>query len=299
MYKSKFFFAEDILPGVWRISNCFCDKKSMKVYSYLIEGSERAMVIDTMMGYGNLKSFCREVTDKPIILVNTHHHPDHTLGNYDFDECYIHPLDMPALYSADAENRNDLTAFKEKRYKQIVGAAMPELRDMILPTDFSMPHPMRVIPIWDGDIFNLGGRQIEVIHVAGHSAGEIVLLDRSMRAVYTGDACNSNTLLHFNDCLSIEEYLEYLHHFKKFQSEFDMCYGGHGDFTPVIIDEAIELCGKIIDGSDDKEPGNFFGSPLIYAAAHDATGRRADGKSCNIAYSTDNIHRKPAAPRVL
>ena len=95
MIRNKFFSAEEIAPRTFRITNCFDSHARMTTYSYLLEGDERAMVIDTMFGYGNLKTFCRELTDRPLFLVNTHYHGDHAGGNFDFDERWIHAADIP------------------------------------------------------------------------------------------------------------------------------------------------------------------------------------------------------------
>ena len=51
---------------------------------YIVEGDEKVLVIDTMNVFTDIKSYIREFTDKPIILVNTHGHPDHIFGNVYF-----------------------------------------------------------------------------------------------------------------------------------------------------------------------------------------------------------------------
>ena len=140
-----------------------------------------------------------------------------------------------------------------------------------------------------------------MIGVGGHSPGSIVLLDRKNRIVFSGDACNSNTLLGFGVSLSIEEYLENLLHLKKFQTEFDITYGGHQVLDAGIVDEGIELCARVIAGTDDKEerPG-LMNMTFTYGAKHDPqTRRRADGKSFNIAYNPNNILKKPRSPQVI
>lgn len=300
MVMNKFFRAEELKPGIWQITNCFDSHAQMETFAYLIEGNKRAMLIDTMFGYGNLKTFCRELTDRPIFLVNTHYHGDHAGGNFDFDECYIHSDDIPYLRSLARAVQNP-SAFRDARYAQMKHAALPENRDRILPTDFSMPHPMFIWPVYDGDLFDLGGKQIEIIHVGGHTPGEIVLLDRADRVCFTGDACNSNTLLNLDGSLSVEEYLAFLHHFKTFQSAFDVCLGGHESFDATIIDEGIELCERVLARTDDKEPSQGFGDRFcLHGANHHASGKgRADGKRFNIAYTEDNIYRREKAPRIL
>ena len=53
---------------------------------YVIEGEDKVCVIDTMCGFSDIKSYIRSFTDKPIIVINTHGHGDHILGNVYFDE---------------------------------------------------------------------------------------------------------------------------------------------------------------------------------------------------------------------
>ena len=49
------------------------------------------------------------------------------------------------------------------------------------------------VAIREGQIFDLGGRRIEIIHTPGHSAGEIVLLHKDYKLLFTGD--NTNALV--------------------------------------------------------------------------------------------------------
>jgi len=113
------------------------------------------------------------------------------------------------------------------------------------------------------DVFDLGDRQIEVIHVGGHSPGSIVLLDRRIRIAFTGDACNGNTLLGFGNALPIEEYLGNLLHFRAFKDAFDIMYGGHQIMDPCTIDEGIETCAKVLAGTDDHE--EQFENKMVHA----------------------------------
>ena len=61
---------------------------------YLVVGEKKALVIDTMNGYEDVKAVARSVTDLPLMVVNTHGHCDHIYGNIYFEEAYLHPLDM-------------------------------------------------------------------------------------------------------------------------------------------------------------------------------------------------------------
>ena len=77
MSKVPYFKAGEIAPRTWMIEYAFTAPKGGGPYAYLLEGSDYALVIDTMLGYGNLRAFCETLTDKPLRLVNTHFHPDH------------------------------------------------------------------------------------------------------------------------------------------------------------------------------------------------------------------------------
>ena len=55
-------------------------------YMYLLEGSEKALLLDTGYGAGNLRAFVEQLTDKPVIVANTHYHPDHAGGNGEFEK---------------------------------------------------------------------------------------------------------------------------------------------------------------------------------------------------------------------
>ena len=63
---------------------------------YLVEGSERAVLIDTGSGFGSLKACVDGLTDKPLTVLCTHGHVDHALGAAEFEEVYISPLEKRA-----------------------------------------------------------------------------------------------------------------------------------------------------------------------------------------------------------
>ena len=61
---------------------------------YVIEGDDKVCVIDTMCGFSDIKSYIRSFTDKPVMVINTHGHGDHILGNIYFDEAYMNSRDL-------------------------------------------------------------------------------------------------------------------------------------------------------------------------------------------------------------
>ena len=70
----------------------------------MIVGTEKAMLIDTGYDYGDLKRVVKSITEKPLYIVNTHGHVDHTSANALFDEkVYIHPKNMELCRRQRAE----------------------------------------------------------------------------------------------------------------------------------------------------------------------------------------------------
>ena len=58
---------------------------------YLLEGENMAALIDTGYGEGNIRQYAESVTDKPVIVICTHGHMDHTGGNGWWPRVYMAP----------------------------------------------------------------------------------------------------------------------------------------------------------------------------------------------------------------
>ncbi len=288
-----YFCAEEIAQKSWMIKNV---GGSTPAICYLVEGRDYALLIDSIIGIGNLKAFCETLTDKPIKLVNTHAHSDHVGGNFHFDHCYMHPLDVGFFQTSC------VGISKEQVFEFAKNVAPEEFREKMIPDDnFADWKPMKVFLVNDGDVFDLGDRKIEVVYVGGHTAGSIVLIDHKTRIAYAGDACNGNTLLEFENSLPVVSYMKNLLHLKEHQSEFDMMYGGHEVFDASILDEAIETVAKVIAGTDDKyEKTGMMGTPVFYAAAKIENGyARVDGKRFNVSYVPTNVYGPEETKQVI
>ena len=274
-----FFKAEKIAEKSWQISQVFT-KPEPQVFCYLIEGRDYSLLIDSMMGFGNLSEFCKTLTKKPVKVVNTHAHWDHICGNFNFDSCYLHHRDIAIFQESTAYT-------KQQFFDAAKRMAIPEYAEQLSQDqNFTDAKPMRIFPLYDGDVFDLGDYKIEVVEVSGHTPGSIVLIDHQTRIAYAGDACNSNTLLELPHSLPVTVYMKSLLHLFEHKKEFDMLYCGHEVLEPSIIDEGIETVAKVIAGTDDRyEATGLFGTPVLYAAAKVENGsERADGKKFNMSY---------------
>ncbi len=122
---------------------------------YIVEGTDRAALIDTGTRIARLDSIVSAITAKPLTVLMTHMHGDHAGNAGQFDEIWHHPADTA------------LTA---------------RMR----------PYAGKVHFIAEGDIFDLGGTQLEVLHTPAHTPGSVCFLDRAAGIIYSGDAVGSN-----------------------------------------------------------------------------------------------------------
>ena len=102
--KVPYYKAEEIAEKSWMITNAFVE--SSYAICYLVEGEDYALLIDSILGMGNLKAFCETLTDKPILVANTHSHSDHVGGNFHFDHCFMPDRDIASFQDCVGVKRN-------------------------------------------------------------------------------------------------------------------------------------------------------------------------------------------------
>ena len=204
---------------------------------YLICGSERALLVDSVNGYEDLHAVVRSLTDLPVIVVNTHGHGDHIFGNVYFDEAWLHPADHGL-------------------YDMFFGYAKEEMDKHGLKA-----CPVRALEI--GQIFDLGGVQLEVVDLKGHTAGSIGLLDKAARIIYTGDGLNTHLWMQLDHSLPISTMLETFRALKaQHGGDFDFVAHGHARELrgKEILDWMIQGCEDILEGrTENDQPYQFFG----------------------------------------
>jgi glyoxylase-like metal-dependent hydrolase (beta-lactamase superfamily II) len=75
----------EVAPGVFAI---YEPHQAEETIGYLIVGSKQAMLFDTGMGIGDIRKVTAELTNIPIIMLNSHTHHDHVGGNWQFDTIF-------------------------------------------------------------------------------------------------------------------------------------------------------------------------------------------------------------------
>ena len=69
---------------------------------FLLVGDEKAMLIDTGVGIGDLAGFAQTLTDKPLMVCYSHNHVDHIGGAGAFDQAFLHPKEMAEFAAGGA-----------------------------------------------------------------------------------------------------------------------------------------------------------------------------------------------------
>jgi glyoxylase-like metal-dependent hydrolase (beta-lactamase superfamily II) len=173
------------------------------VNSYLILGSRRAVLFDTGMGIANIREVIDGLTDHDVSVINSHYHFDHVGGNSLFPQIAIHtagrePLgqEVPAewLTAYGRYTKTMLAAFQ--RYKDaddhFFRLLTAEIEPRPLPDGFDIAA-WRIQPtvptqvLRDGDVLELGGRRLQVLHTPGHTPDCICLLDQGHKQLFAGD----------------------------------------------------------------------------------------------------------------
>jgi glyoxylase-like metal-dependent hydrolase (beta-lactamase superfamily II) len=161
----------------------FCEPRHYEntIVSLLI-GQQKALLIDTGCGIGDLRRAVQEVTDKPVTVINTHTHSDHLGSNGQFDE--IAMFDHALSRRVAEHGVSHETLMTELLAENLVTESWPRGfdRNSFAIPPFHVGHWLR-----DGERINVCDRDFEVIHTAGEAPDHICLLDRTDRILFCGD----------------------------------------------------------------------------------------------------------------
>jgi len=208
-------------------------KKMFNESLYLVEGEKRALLIDAGTDIKDLNKIVSTITDKPYKVVATHVHPDHTGASINcFSEIYINPADT------------------------------------VLIPQFMPDYKGQVKFLMDGEIIDLGGRELEVVFTPAHTPGSTAFIDKAAGYGFSGDSFGSGNLLLTLDfstlistCLKTSAIME--------KYGIKMLYPGHyfgsNAETKKRVDDMIILSKDVLYGrvKGVENPGGWPGLNLV------------------------------------
>ena len=198
------------------------------VRCFLFAGERKALLVDSGFGTGDLKAVVQSLTALPIMVVNTHADMDHTGCNAQFGTVYMHPAEYDRY---QGKNRK---------------------------------MPTAALPLWEGDVIDLGNRRLEVILIPGHTPGSIALLDEQNRFLIGGDSVQAGNIFMFGPGRNLPAYLAGMEKLQGMRARFDTVYPSHGDF-PVgadILDGLIAGGNKVLAGEVNGTKDAFMDVPV-------------------------------------
>ena len=194
---------------------------------FLLAGENKALLIDSGMQVQNAKVIAESLVELPIELLNTHGDRDHVGSNDEFDSFYMNPAEASNYY-----NTNKKTG--------------------------------TIIPVSDGDIIDLGDRELEIITLPGHTPGSIAVLDKNNKVLISGDPIQDGNIFMFGVQREMHAYLLSLEKLDKYKDRFDTIYPSHGTFPvgPELIDALHEGAVRVMNGEIEGYEAEVFGTKI-------------------------------------
>lgn len=226
--------------------------------AYLIEGKDKAVLIDTGMSKEPIKRITDAITELPVEVYLTHGHIDHVAQNGAFERVWMHPADLDVYSSFLKEDKDPGNPFAFQK-------------------EFDMKAPDQILALSSGKIED---PELIVVDCFGHTPGSVLFVDLMNKAVYSGDAIGSGCGVWLWDDVSygLKEYEESLlrsveelrklgvdsswkfyggHHNQEYMSRVSEC----NTLNLELMEDMIGLCRELQHGNPFKEPVDPSGLP--------------------------------------
>jgi glyoxylase-like metal-dependent hydrolase (beta-lactamase superfamily II) len=210
------------------------DGQFEEIISYLVLGDEKAALIDTGNGIGEIKKLVEKITDLPVIVVNTHTHGDHIGGNHQFSEILVYDSSFSRDRANNGQSKEQMGNYLDS---DMVWKPFPDYFD---PETWSI-KPFKVNKwLKDGDSIELGGRVLEVIHTPGHSPDSICLIDKENKLFWTGDSFYPAPIYVYSPTSSLEHFIESFAKMVELMPKYEWVMPSHNE--PKMEKHLIEEC---------------------------------------------------------
>lgn len=223
----SWFEVYEIRPGLFAI---YEPGQFEEVISYLVVGTDRALLFDTGLGIGDMRAVVSELTKLEPIVVNSHTHYDHVGGNHRF----------PTVYGTSTEYT--MTNAKGRKHEEVAEFVGEGWIWKKTPEGFDRERyeskPFAIAKtIEDGEVIDLGGRKLEVLLTPGHAPDALCLLDRENRLLFTGDTFYPAALYTHLPGSDFALYRETAQNLAKLRDDVDFVLPAHNE--PLVGSEFL------------------------------------------------------------
>jgi glyoxylase-like metal-dependent hydrolase (beta-lactamase superfamily II) len=241
--------AEKLDDRIWLIT----EPRVHPIFSanmHLVLGRDADLLIDSGMGIAPLRPFVdglRPQPEKPLICLSTHTHVDHIGAVHEFDIRLVHEIEAdelahptPFSLRTDAISDDFRQLFLDAGYPPL----WPLLIDAVPNAHYDIDsYQLKGAPhtglIAQGDVIDLGDWQAEVLHLPGHSEGQVGLFDHAYGTLFGADAIYDGPLIYEGPGMSVVAYAQTLRRIAALP--VTTVHGGHDpSFGKARLDEIIE-----------------------------------------------------------
>ena len=261
-----------IRPGVFAI---YEPHQFEEVISYLIVGNRKALLFDTGIGVGKIRDVVSHLTTLPVRVLNSHTHYDHVGGNADFSEILGVDSDYSRKNASGAVNNYGAAdALTTDRLCGSLPAGVTRANYRIRA--WKMTRTVR-----DGEVLDLGGRNLEVLLTPGHTPDSLMLFDRQNKLLFTGDMFYPGPIYLYVPETNLADYIKSIERVSQFVPTLDLLLPSHN----IPVSDPQKLI-RLRDAFHDVQAHRAKGIP-----GEGYVEYRFDGFSLLLA-----PHAKPAAP---
>ena len=232
-----FWLVEQIAPDTWAIGEPADDPDN---YEYLLIGKDRALLIDAGATKDHdIHRAIAGITDKPVTVIPTHLHYDHTNGLKFFSSIAL--IELPETLQKSGGNHVQLGRYQYESWNPL----RFEITEWIKP---------------DGMI-DLGGRMVQVLLTPGHTTNSVSIWEPEAKRLFTGDLLYPTTLFAFGPDSSLSAYIETLDRLAGMLPADTRIYGAHccrNDAPPSApwldmgdLHDAREAMERVLEGHAD------------------------------------------------
>jgi glyoxylase-like metal-dependent hydrolase (beta-lactamase superfamily II) len=245
----RWFEHETVDEGVVRITEPHVDP-FLRANLYLVRGRDRDLLVDAGLGLASLRAQLADLFERPVVALATHRHFDHTGGLHEFDEVVVHRDDAEAVAAASG-----FASLRIEDYapEELGGYELPPSLLTAWPRAGFDPAAYRLLPapptriVDEGDVLDTGDRRFTVLHLPGHTPGEIGLWEAETATLFSGDCVyESGMLLDELPGSNIPDYVASMERLRDVAVR--VVHGGHDDSfgaarLRVLIDEYVSRRG--------------------------------------------------------
>ncbi|MGI5188400.1 MBL fold metallo-hydrolase [Promicromonospora sp. CA-289599] len=193
-----------------------------------LRGRDHDLVVDAGLGVASLREHLPGLFENSPVLVLTHRHLDHVGSAHEFSDRRMHA-------ATEVDGRTP-ASLRGPELASLLGLAWLDAPPLLIdraPSELFEVDSYAILPapatdvLADGDVIDLGDRQLRVVHLPGHTPGCICLFEEQSGALFSGDVIYDGVLL---DELPESDTAAYLDSMLRLRSmPVKIVYPGHGD----------------------------------------------------------------------